>query len=229
MRKTKSQRGFTLLEVAVVCSVIGIISALAGWQIQVMLPKFRTRAAAVEFAKYVDLCRNVAIRSNKECKISILAADSSPSTITSPNVGRYSISLGNLPVNSTSWDILPEDTYADQTDDDQMQGIIDISSGSEHEQKKVSLVYRTGTLGGPANGLCDSIVFGPRGYVTNPPSDFNATGYIEIVFANKLALSQNLSENFVVMVTKTGMTRLDNTVGRRWEDYFSGTGNDSTY
>jgi prepilin-type N-terminal cleavage/methylation domain-containing protein len=225
------KRGFTLLEVSIVCAVIGIISALAGWQVQVLLPKYRTRAAAVEFAKYVDLCRNLAIRGNKECKVTILLSDSTPTSLSSANVGKYSISMGNSNRDSTAWDILPEDTFVtgDSTDSDSTLGIIDISTSGQQRQSKVSIVHTTGSIGGPGNGLSDSIVFSPRGYVTNPSSDFNATGYIEIVFANKLAMSENISENFVVMITKTGMTRLDNTRGRRWESYFSGTGEYSSY
>ena len=193
-----------------------------------MVPKYRTRAAAVEFAKYVDLCRNIAIRANKECRIELLSWDSSLASLSSPNAGSYSISLGNLSYNSTTWDILPEDSREDLSDDDQSRGFIDIGPGGEHEQRKVSIDYTAGSIGGPGNNLPNSIIFGPRGYLLNPASDFNATGYIEVHFANKLEMSNNRSENYVVMVTKTGMTRLDNTIGRRWEDYFSGTYVDST-
>jgi len=230
MLSRTTKKGFTLLEVAIVCVVIGILSAIAGWQVQAMLPKFRTRAAAVEFAKYVDMCKNLAIRANKECKITILEADSSPGSLGTANIGKYSISMGNSSRDSTAWDILPEDTFVtgDTTDADQTMGIIDLSAAGEQRQQKVSIMHTVGSIGGPGNGLSDSIVFSPRGFVTNPPTDFNATGYIEIVFANKLAMSENISENFVVMITKTGMTRLDNTKGRRWEAYFSGTAESSS-
>ena len=50
-----------------------------------MVPKFRSKAAAQEFAKYVDLCRNLAIRSNRECKITLLGWDSSPTSVATTN------------------------------------------------------------------------------------------------------------------------------------------------
>ena len=219
-----------MVELAIVVAIIGILSALAGWQAQAMVPKFRSKAAAQEFAKYVDLCRTLAIRSNRECKITLLSWDSSPTSVATTNYGSYSISLGNASMNSLTWDLLEIDTYenGDNSDDMQAMGVIDIGQSGQQKQNKVSIRYTNGDIGGPRTGLDNSIVFAPRGYLENPATDFSATGYIEVEFVNKLALSEGINDVFVVMISRMGMTRLDNHIGRRYEQYVSGTQSDSS-
>ena len=84
----------------------------------VFFPNIAPKAAAMEFAKYVDMCRMYAIRTNRECRVAILDWDSSPASLGS-NTGKYSISLGDASVNPTTWDVLPEDTFSDASDDQQ--------------------------------------------------------------------------------------------------------------
>lgn len=226
MNLNRANRGITLIEVMIVVSIIGILSGIAGWTAHRIFPKYRSKSAAMTFAKHLDLCRMHSIRTNKECRITILDSDASPSTL-GTNAGKYSIALGNASINSTAWDILPEDTYSDSSDNFQHQGIIDLSTG-EFKQHDVSIVYTTNDIGGPRTGLVDSLVFSPKGYLLNPVTDFNSEGYIELSFANKVALNEGVNDVYVVMITKFGMTRLDNSIGRRYDYLVSGTSSDAS-
>ena len=220
MKFQRMNRGVTLIELMIVVSIMIILTSIAGWNAHRLFPKYRSRSAAFEFAKYTDLCRMHSIRTNRECRITILDSDANPSA-SNPNVGQYSISLGDASINSTTWDILPEDTFSDVSDDLQHQGIIDLNTG-EHKQHDVSLIYTAGDIGGPRN-LTNSIVFSPRGYIINPSTDFNFEGYIEIAFASNVALDEGVDDVYVVMITKFGMTRLDNRIRRRYDAFYSGT------
>lgn len=221
-------RGFTLIELAIVVVIICILSSLSIWQAQDMLPRLRTKGAAQMFSKWLDRCRMLAIRTNKECKITLLSYDPSPATILSANVGSYSISLGNLSKNSTTWDLLPDDMYDNSSDDYQGEGIVNLAPGSHDFQRYVSIDNWGSDIGGPYNNTQDSLVFSPRGYLINPATDFNPQGFIEVIFVNKYARSEGRNEDFVVMVSRSGMIRLDNLVGRRYDTIFAGTAIDGS-
>ena len=52
-------------------------------------------------------------------------------------------------------------------------------------------------------------------------------GFIGVIFVNKYARSEGRNEDFVVMVSRAGMVRLDNLVGRRYDTIFGGTALDA--
>ena len=86
-------------------------------------------------------------------------------------------------------------------------GVIDIGQSGHQKQNKVSIDipgYR-----GPRTGLDNSIVFA-RGHFLNPATDFSA-GYIEV--DRQQHASRGINDIFVVMVSRMGMTRLDNPSG----------------
>ena len=117
----KSRRGFTLLEIAIVVAVIGILSALAVINGESLLPDVRTKEAAREFAKYVDYMRMTALRNNRETRICMDTYDSSPASLSSANQGKYILYVGNKSTNSSSWDLMPGDLYDNSADDDSSQ------------------------------------------------------------------------------------------------------------
>ena len=225
--KRNSNKGFTLLEIAVVVMVVGILASLAVISGESLMPNVRTRSAAKQFAKYVDHLRMTALRNNRETRICMDSYDSAPATLSSANKGQYTLYIGDKSLNSASWDTLPGDFYDNNVDDDSTTGVIDISKTGKHFAAKVSIADWGSDIGGPYTGNSNCIVFSPRGWVLNPASDFNSMGFIEITFVNKVARSNGLNHDYIVMISRTGFTRIDNAKARLNEDYFSGTGYDA--
>ena len=214
--------GFTLIELMIVVALISILTAIGIGMSSDLIPRFRTRQAARTFASKVNECRALAIRSGKECSVWLLGADSSLTNLDS-NAGEYWVGLGNKNRSSTTWDYLPVDTETGGSDSDQSQGVVDIGEeDGQFYQRRVGIAQWT-TLGGPGTGNSDRIVFGPRGFVTNPSSDFGALGTIDITFVNKVARAEGFTEDWTVKVGRTGMTRIDTTVQSEYGGLRSGT------
>ncbi len=219
-RRTLRRRGFTLIEMVVVIAIIMILSAIGIGLSNDQIPRFRTRQAAKTFASKVQQCRSLAIRSGRECKVWLVAADGSLTNLAS-NAGEYWIALGDANRDSATWDYLPPDPAGGGTDDS--QGIIDIGDeNGAYYQRRVG-IQAWSALGGPGTGNADSIVFDPRGFVKNPASDFGALGTIDVTFVNKVARAEGWVEDYTVKISRTGMTRIDTTAQQEYGGLRSGT------
>ncbi|MDP2306235.1 MAG: prepilin-type N-terminal cleavage/methylation domain-containing protein [Pseudomonadota bacterium] len=197
-----SRRGVTLLEIAIVVAIIGILAAIAGTMVTQTMPSWRTRRAAREFSASLNQCRQLAVAQGVEYRIRMANADTDLDG-SGPGVGKYFIERGNSGVNSTSWDILPWD--ADGSDANVGEGTIEISEGTPNGLRGVSIKEWAPIAG--VDG--DDLVFSPRGWLVNPVSDFNAEGYVEITFANKPARLRGETDEWTVMVSRGGLVRLE--------------------
>jgi prepilin-type N-terminal cleavage/methylation domain-containing protein len=223
------RRAFTLIEMAITLGIIGILTGIGIWMSANMMPTWRTRAAALEFSTHVHQCRALAVRANAECRILLVDYDPDVSDPEAANIGEYWIALGNKSNNSTSWDILPVDSEVDGTDDDSSQGKINLADGHDGYKRYVSIDdWGDGFIGGPNYGNDNAIVFGPRGFVTNPVTDFTGEGYIDITFVNKFARGEGLTEDFIVKIARSGMARIDNSVAEDYDNLWSGTATSSS-
>jgi prepilin-type N-terminal cleavage/methylation domain-containing protein len=141
------------------------------------------------------------------------------------------LQVGNRASGSTVWDTIPFESGA--TDDLTEMGTVDLSKGHNHYLKGVSL-DNWGTIIGPGSGNSDAIVFGPRGMVMNPPSDFdnngNGNGNIELTFVNKPSAEDNgEGERYVVRVYRSGMVRVDPNRGNLYDPDAGGTPHTTTF
>ena len=201
----RGRRGVTLVEIAIVLAIISILAAIGGPLLSKSLPRWRTRRAAKEFAAVVEQARSLAIAQNVEYRIHLLDYDTDLTDGTS--VGRYSLARGNASSSSTSWDILPVEADPSLGDSNALEGTRVLTMGGKDALAWVSL-EQWGTLSGTSAGT--DIVFSPRGFVTNPPANFNADGYLDVSFRN--VRERDMEQRWTVRISRAGMTRLDSSV-----------------
>lgn len=218
-RWSRHRGGVTLIEIVIVISIISILAAIGGPMLTESLPRWRTRRAAMQFAAAVEQARGMAIAQNVEYRIVMEAYDSDLADATS--VGRYAIAKGNASSASTAWDVLPAEALGVTTDDNTGEGRVEISDGGEDALPDVS-IEAWGTLTGTAAG--NDIVFSPRGWVTNPVTDFDSDGYLDLTFVNTRVLRQEgVRQTWTVRIARGGMVRVASDMAAPRTDGPSGT------
>ena len=221
----KARSGFTLLEMVITLAVALILTTVGIGMSDDLIPRYRTRKAAVTMAGHMQQCRALAVRTGRECSLWLIDYDDA---LTDPddNIGEYWIGLGNLPLDSSCWDYLPVDTHGRDecpSDDVTWEGIIDLSDDENpYYSRRVSLA-EWATINGPGSGNSNRIVFNSRGFVSNPVADFNSSGHIEFSFVNKMAGAKGITETCDVILTRSGMTRVDSSAQNRFDGQSSGT------
>jgi len=190
-----------------VVAIVGFLATVGWGSLSQWLPRYRTRRAAVEFAATVEHLRAVAVTGNRETAVYLADYDPDAEIGTTTNVGAYWRLAGNAARGSTAWELMPTDAQSDGSDDEQGEGYVDIGVGSATRIKDVSIAD-WGTITGP-DGLADTIVFSPLGWVANPNDDFAAGGYLVVRFTNKAAYREGRAESYTVRIARSGFVRVD--------------------
>ena len=215
--RRRRRHGFTLIELFFTLVLISVLSTFAMNSMRDILPRFRTRQAAREFANAVQTARIQAIQNNKEARVRITDYDTTAERHYSANAGAWIVELGDKTIGSSSWTTVEFTKY-------------DVSKGAEQYKKHVSLSYDSGDISGPSTCSCtDSIVFTPAGKLLNPTSDFESEGDIRLTFVNKAALADNVTDNFDVRVYRAGMARVDPSLADLYQAEEGGTATNSSY
>lgn len=217
----RARRGVTLVEIAIVVAIIGILAAIGAGMLSELIPSWRTRRAALDFAAAVEQARSMAIADNVQYRVHITDTDADP-TSGSDNVGTYWVQKGDDAQSTTAWDTLPVDMSG--TDTLTGEGYVNLARDQEDSLPWVSLKTPDSALAGVGTWT-DSIVLNPRGQLDNPAADFacdangdgSADGYICVTFVNKKrAVASGVEDKWVVLISRAGMARVqhgDESVG----------------
>lgn len=208
------RQGFTLIELMIVVGMIVVLAALGVGAISELVPRFRARQAAEQFAADVEMMRMMAIMNDRETRIVITDYDGDPYNGGYGN-GAWALYVGNRNLNSTFWDQLPYegdngvDTFTGE-------GSRDLATGT-YAAKSVALAEPDVT----------AIVFNARGWVNNDESDFgyspNASS-IDFEFTNKAsATGSSNPDNYTVKVFRGGMVRIEAGLGDEFTTHSAGT------
>lgn len=73
MRRSPPDLGFTLIEVMIVVAIVGILAGIGGWSATVLLPGYRTDAAARKFMADVRSAQAIATRLNQPVELLVQA------------------------------------------------------------------------------------------------------------------------------------------------------------
>jgi len=226
MNLRRRRSAFTLIEMMIVITVMVALAALGMTTSREMIPRFKARQAAMEFARHVEYARQLAMTERKETRVLMVEYDDKITSRDQPEKGLYRVQMGNRAIGSTLWDTLPYETGA--VDNFTGEGTFDMSKSGNEYRKGVSL-QDWGTISGPNTGNSDAIVFSPRGMVSNPASDFNPN-YIVISFANKHTVNDDTpTEYFNVMVNRSWMVRVETSRNDLYTNENSGTRHNTTW
>jgi prepilin-type N-terminal cleavage/methylation domain-containing protein len=223
----RRRRGFTVLELVIVLTLLSVISALAWGSIRSQLPRYRLVRAANELAEDVANLRMTAISNNLETRFLVERTDRQLNDLATWG-GAWRLQAGNASSNSSRWEDLPIDATRDGSDDQRGEGAIDMGPGGNRSIRGVAFDV-VGRLTGPAHSNSNAVVFTPRGWVANPAEDFDSSGYITFRLVNKYALDRGLEEEIHVRIARSGYVRLESSLGGDVRGEAVGTAGSSTY
>lgn len=204
------RRAFTLIEVIIAISILGIVAVIGWGSMRKQLPRFRMVRAARSLKSDLMNLRSLAVQTNRETRLRFTSSGGDCGDGLSWG-GSWEMAIGNQAVASDDWDLLPADAEDDGSDDDRSEATVDLGEGGLQAERWVCL-EQWDSLQGPSVGNADAIVFSPRGWVSNPASDFTSSGYIELTLVNQEAARQGVPDDVSILVTRAGLVRLVRTL-----------------
>jgi prepilin-type N-terminal cleavage/methylation domain-containing protein len=202
--------GFTLIELLVVLAIIVVVAAIGWGSVYDQLPRYRMVRVAKALRSDVQMLRNLATSTNLETRLRFLEGPGDCAD-TSRWGGAWALEIGDRSQASTRWEKLPVDAEEDGSDDDQSDGLVDIGPDGADSSRHTCMRAPSG-LHGPGAGNEGAVVFSPKGWVSNPGTDFDSSGRIQVTLINQVAASAGLRDEIAVRIVRTGATRLESSL-----------------
>jgi len=203
--------GFTFIELIFVLAIIAVLAAIGIGTTRNYLPRFRTMGAGRQMQADIEQLRSLAVSSGKETRL-LLTGSGGDCSDTAVYGGSWKMEIGDASMNAKNWDVLPPDLEATGADTNQADGIADL--GPDGNRQSVGVCFKQWEkLTGPGTHNEDAIVFSPRGWVTNPFSDFNAQGYLVLTFQNQQAAQDAVDDEVSVTLSRSGNVKLSTSLG----------------
>lgn len=195
----RQRRGVTMIEIAIVLAIIAIMAGMAAGSLMPLLPSWRTREAANEFASAIGLARQRAMAEGVQYRVRVEATDEEAGTDT-PSIGGWSIAAANPADSAAAWDVLPLEDGG--VDDIQGDGMRIISKGVDDALPGVSILPLAEPV--PTD---NALIFDSRGFLANGIDELNTNGTIAVVFINKPAALEGKPDDWTVCISRSGMVR----------------------
>lgn len=195
-----------MIELAITLGIIAILGAIGWGSLRDHLPRFRLVGVGKSMRADLMEARNLALSTNRQTRVVLTGAGGDCSD---PAVwgGSWRIEIGDHSKHSQRWDVLPSDLIETGEDSDQGEGVRDIGPEGARKSPHICL-HEWEPLSGPGTGNNDAIVFSPRGWVENPPEDFDSRGYIVLTFVNQEAQEEGTTDEVSVAVSRAGVIQL---------------------
>jgi len=200
------RRAYTLIELAITLAIVAILGAIGWGMLRGHLPRYRLVDAGKTLRADLMELRNLALSSNRQTRL-LLTGSGGDCTDYATYGGSWELEVGDKSLRSSKWDVLPADLVETGSDADQSEGVRDIGPDGSRDTPHVCL-ERWATLTGPGTGNNDAIVFSPRGWVDNPPEDFDSRGYIVLTLINQEAAADGTSDQVLVSISRAGVVTL---------------------